>query len=264
MTTDLDYLDHLAAESARFGEVLRDLSADLAVPACPDWTADDLLWHLGEVQWFWGTIVREKVARAQAEEAKPPRPAGRAALLAFFQDASGELHRALAAADPQQEAWTWSTDKTIGFILRRQAHEALIHRVDAEETAGRRTGMDPRLCADGVDEALRVMYGGLPPWGMFTPDADRLVRLRATDTGDTWLVALGRFTGTDSGGTPHDELDIHVEDDALDRPARAEISAGAADLDCWLYHRSLLGEVEFSGDEDVLRDFQAVIAEGVG
>ena len=34
------------------------------------------------------------------------------------------------------EAWTWSTDQTVGFIVRRQAHEALIHRLDAELTAG--------------------------------------------------------------------------------------------------------------------------------
>ena len=74
MKNRLDYLEHLATDSARFGEVLRDLPAETPVPACPDWTADDLLWHLGEVQWFWGTVVRENLTGAQAEEVKPPRP----------------------------------------------------------------------------------------------------------------------------------------------------------------------------------------------
>jgi uncharacterized protein (TIGR03083 family) len=263
MTNHLDYLGHLTTESARFSEALRGLPADAAVPACPDWTADDLLWHLGSVQWFWGTVVREKLTGPQAEEIKPPRPTDRAGLPAFFEAASRELARVLAAGQPQDPAWTWFADQTVGFIQRKQAHEALIHRIDAEETAGLRTGMDPQLSADGVDEALRVMYGALPHWGSFTPEAGRLLRLRATDTGDTWLVALGRFTGTDPGGTSYNELDIQVDDGDPDRPAAASISASAADLDCRLWHRTPLGEVELAGAEDVLRDFQSVIAPGL-
>jgi hypothetical protein len=58
---DLDYLDHLARESARFVAVLRDTAPGARVPSCPDWDADDLLWHLAEVQWNWGTIVREHI-----------------------------------------------------------------------------------------------------------------------------------------------------------------------------------------------------------
>src|SRR5205823_7007051 len=86
-------------------------------------------------------------------------PGDRAGLAAFFDRASRELADVLAATPPDTRAWTWSEDQTVGFIRRRQAHEALIHRVDAELTAGRRTPMDPGLSADGVDEALRVMYG---------------------------------------------------------------------------------------------------------
>jgi hypothetical protein len=48
----------------------------------------------------------------------------------------------LAATAPSTPAWTWSEDHTVGFIRRRQAHEALIHRIDAEQAAGDRTGMD--------------------------------------------------------------------------------------------------------------------------
>ena len=63
-----------------------------------------------------------------------------------------ELARVLEAADPADEAWNWSDDHTVGFILRRQAHEALIHRLDAEQAAGDVTELDPRLAADGVEE----------------------------------------------------------------------------------------------------------------
>ena len=46
------------------------------------------------------------------------------------------------------------------------------------------------------------MYGGAPEWGTYTPDHAKTVRIRSNDTGDSWLVTLGRFTGTDpSDGT---------------------------------------------------------------
>ena len=260
MSADLDYLDHLVRESQRFLDVLSDASPDAPVPTCPDWNADDLLWHLAEVQWFWGTIVREGLTGDEAEERKPARPAERAALEAFFARSSSDLVNVLTATPPGTHAWTWSADQSVGFIRRRQAHEALIHRVDAELTTGQRTGMDPQLSADGVDEALRIMYG-TPPWGSFTPDADTSIRLRSTDTGDSWVVTLGRFTGTDPDtGTTYDEPDLHADDvDAGGDPA-ATVSGTAEDLDCWLWHRPTRAPLERSGDPSVLERLEAIAA----
>src|SRR5215469_6263772 len=143
VTAELDFLDHLARESARFAEAITAAPPGATVPSCPGWNADDLLWHLGEVQWLWGMVVRERVTGDRAETLKPPRPADRAGLAAFYDCASHGLADILAATPPDTPAWTWSEDQTVGFIRRRQAHEALIHRVDAELTAGRRTPMDP-------------------------------------------------------------------------------------------------------------------------
>lgn len=263
MGTDLDYIGHLTRESARFAEAIRDVPPDAPVPSCPDWTADDLLWHLGWVQWWWATIVRDNMTGPQAHELKPERPAGRAALLRFFQRASRDLPQILAATGPDAPAWTWSQDQTVGFIRRRQAYEALIHRIDAELAAGRRTPMDPLLSTDGVDEALRVMYGGLPEWGSFTPDRARTVRLQAVDTASTWLVMLGRFTGTSPDGTAYDEPDIHAAESDPGGQAPAQISGSAADLLCWLCHRPPLAPIEFSGDREVLSSFELAIAPGI-
>lgn len=263
VNSDLDYVTHLARESARFADAVRDAAPDTPVLSCPGWTADDLLWHLGEVQWFWAAIVREDVTGEQAEELKPPRPSGRAGLLAFFERASHDLTEILAATPPESAAWTWSDDKSVAFIRRRQAHEALIHRVDAELAAGSRTPLDPFLSADGVDEALRVIYGGVPDWGTFTPDdAGLAVRLRTTDTGDSWLVMLGRFTGTDSDGSSYDEPDIHAAGNDPGTEAAAEVTGAAADLDCWLWHRPPTGPVRQSGDREVLSRFETTIEPG--
>jgi uncharacterized protein (TIGR03083 family) len=260
---ELDYVAHLTRESARFADAIRAAEPDAPVPSCPGWNADDLLWHLGEVQWFWAAVVREDVTGEQAGELKPPRPPDRAGLLAFFERASHDLAGILAATPPQSAAWTWSDDKSVAFIRRRQAHEALIHRVDAELTAGSRTPLDPVLATDGVDEALRVIYGGVPGWGTFTPQGDGLVRLRAADTGASWLVLLGRFTGTDPGGTSYDEPDIYPAASDPGTVAAAEVTADAADLDCWMWHRPPLGPVERSGDQRALDRFDAAIGPGI-
>jgi hypothetical protein len=108
------------------------------------------------------------------------------------------------------------------------------------------------------------MYGGCPHWGTFTPAPARTVRIRATDTGHSWLVTLGRFTGSDpDSGTSHDEPDIHAAETDPGEHAAAEISGAAADLDCWLWHRQPAGPVERSGDPGVLGDLDATIKPGI-
>ncbi len=260
----LDYLAHLREESARFVAVLRDAPSDGPVPSCPDWLADDLLWHLGEVQWFWGTIVREQVADPEGL-VHPDRPADRDGLLEFFDASSKELQTALADTDPTAHRWTWSEDQTAGFIRRRQAHEALIHRVDAELAADvARAAMDAELAGDGVDEALRVMFGGCPPWGRMDPEHDVTLRVRATDTGRSWLVTLGTFSGTSPDGTVYDgEDDIQVADEDTGAPAAATIEGAAADLDCWLWGRPTVGALSRTGDEAVHERFQGIVSQGV-
>ncbi|MHB8296794.1 MAG: maleylpyruvate isomerase N-terminal domain-containing protein [Acidimicrobiales bacterium] len=182
-------------ESARFAAAVAEATPAASVPTCPEWDADDLLWHLAEVQWFWGTIVREALQEPPPAEMRPERPASRAELVSFYNAVSADLATVLASAAPQGRVWTWSSDHTVGFVRRHQAHEALIHRIDAEVTIGSRTPMEAQLSDDGIDEALRVMYGHAPEWATFSPNDSGVIRPRASDTLSTWLVCLGRLTG---------------------------------------------------------------------
>lgn len=262
---DLDYLAHLARDSARFVEVLRATPPGTRVPTCPDWEADDLLWHLSEVQWFWASVVgRGLTAPADVEALdNGGRPGGRQELLEHFDRASADLQHQLSASSPDTSAWTWSDDHSVAFIRRRQAHEALIHRVDAEITADDRTPMDADLSTDGVDEVLRIMYGGAPSWGHFTPDPPLTLRVRTTDTDRSWLLTLGQFAGTDDDGTEHDERDLRVAATEVGEPAAATVSGAAADLNCWLWHRPPVGQIETTGDQAVLDRFDQTIAPGI-
>jgi uncharacterized protein (TIGR03083 family) len=245
------FLRHLRTESARFLDALRDCDAETQVPSCPDWQADDLLWHLGEVQWFWGAVVEERLQSVDDLEG-PDRPDSRAGLMAFFEEASGRLYDALGSADPAEPVYMWAADKTVGYIGRRQAHEALIHRLDAELTAGDVTPLDTELASDGVDEVLRVMFGGCPPWGTFTRSGPQ-AQVVASDTGLVVPVVLGRFTGTDpSTGTSYDEEELSVDAADPEASPQATIRGTAADLDAWLWHRGDGAALSKEGDPAVV------------
>jgi uncharacterized protein (TIGR03083 family) len=185
----LDLLEDIRRESDRFHAVLSTCDPGARVPACPDWDAADLLWHLTDVQWFWTRVITTRPAAPPEDLEHPQRPESYEELLSGFAAQSAALVEALAEAGPDAEAWHWSAVQTAGTSYRRQAHEALIHRLDAEQTAGQVTPLDPALAADGVREALDVMYGGEHPdfVGAGAPGCFRVVG----ELGDEGAVAEG-------------------------------------------------------------------------
>lgn len=254
-----DYLRHIESESARFRAVLEGCDPAAQVPHCPDWRAADLLWHLVGVQDYWATMVGGRPDAAPDSYSDPQRATTYAELLAQFDETSARMAEVLRGADPADYAWTWHRDdRTVGFVLRRQAHEALIHRLDAEQAAGDVTALDPVLATDGVQETLDVMFGGCPPWGEFA-GLPHHVRVDTTDTGASVWVQIGRFRGTDpDDGVHHDEDDIHVVADPGTEPdAVVEGPAGA--LDAWLWRRGDDSEIRVHGDKAVYDHFRLAV-----
>ena len=94
-------------ESERLVSVLTATDPGQKVPTCPDWTADDLLWHVAEVHEFWTAILAAGATTEDEvmaiEEAKQPRPDGREAVLERRTEVPEEVHRRwaeiLAAGD---------------------------------------------------------------------------------------------------------------------------------------------------------------------
>lgn len=259
----IDVDEVLARSSARFRAVLAGVPDAAPVPSCPDWSAADLLWHLTEVQSFWATIVADGLLLDEQVQAvaAPVRPAGRADALALFDAASGRLRAGLRAARDDEPVWSWSADHTIGWVRRRQAHEALVHRVDAELAAGLPSEIDSAAAEDGVDELLGQFGSEPPAWGAFDPSGI-LVEVRSALTGRSWWVRLGRFRGVDPAGGAHDEPDFQpaAGSGPADGPADAVLEGTAPDLLLWLWGRADGSGVTAVGDPAARAALRAALA----
>jgi len=64
-------------------------------------------------------------------------------LAGWLADGAAGLVAAVRAAGPGTPVWTWSTDRTVGFWLRRMAHDLLLilnRRLPVGGTGGEVTG----------------------------------------------------------------------------------------------------------------------------
>nr|NLI49931.1 maleylpyruvate isomerase family mycothiol-dependent enzyme [Propionibacterium sp.] len=256
-------LDPINAETERFAAALQLTTGVEPVPTCPDWTTDDLLWHLTEVHAFWAAILTRGVLSDDEVEAvtKPVRPTDRRTTFALLADETAALVASLAARGTDEPAWSWfPPDRTVGFTRRMQVHEATMHRVDAELAAGLPSApIAHEVAADGIDHAVRIMWGwwGTNPGFTFHPTAG-VVELLATD-GGRWLVQGGRWRGVGrESGRPYDEAGAVLVTGA--EPV-ASVTGSAEDLYRWLWGRG--AEPVTSGNAEALAALRAAQAQGM-
>ncbi len=219
-------LGSLRRDSAALLVAVRAAGPDAPVPSCPGWTADDLTWHIGEVHEFWGTIVADRLDGPDAY-VQSARPATFDETVTFAESTAAALLDALETTDPAAPVWTWASDKSAGFVLRRMAHETAVHRLDAERTAGRTHVIDAELASDGIDEFLFEFLTWVADGAA---DLAGSVHLHCTDVAGEWLVR-------DDGTVTRE----HAKGDAA-------IRGTASDLLLVLWRRLPLDAVEVIGD----------------
>ena len=267
----IDFTKHIRDESRRFVAALHSeasLVLDRPVPTCPDWTLADLIWHLATVQDFWTYILSAGVTGPDSYD--PPARPKDDQLVSFLSERGDAMVEALDRPD-HESCWSWSPlGGTVGWVRRRQAHEALVHRVDAELTLDHRTAIDQDLAADGIDEIVRVMLdvGELPPWASFRREEHRIV----LDTGTRWwALRLGRFVGIKPDeAKPIDLPALSVEAEGTGT-AETAASAGdtrvagtVADINLWLWGRADGSALTIAGDAAAATRLRATAQDATG
>ena len=152
-----DLLAALARDGAAFGDSCEEAGLVAPAESCAGWSVADLVWHLTAVHQFWRTVVGEKLPDREGY-VRPERVAD-ADLLATYRAGLAATIAVLTEADPDSEVWTWSTDHTVGFVIRRLAHETAVHCWDAQVAAGAPVAVEAHLASDGIDEFLTHFIG---------------------------------------------------------------------------------------------------------
>ena len=105
------------------------------IAGAPGWDLYDLTDHLGQVHRWVVTAIVDGHGRGSS----PRAPREPAALLGWFETGAAQLLAALAAP-PETPAWSFSRQPghdRVGFWLRRQAQENLVHAWDSETAVAR-------------------------------------------------------------------------------------------------------------------------------
>ena len=233
------YLAVLAAEVAAFLPACERAGFSAPVPPCPGWSVSDLVWHLTEVHHFWSWIVEGGHASPEGYE-RPARPTDHGALAALHDSTARHMIDVLAAPDPEVPVWSWSDDRTVGFVLRRMAHETAVHRIDADQASGSPAEMDASLASDGIDEFLEHF---LADGSAAVAAVGGSVHLHCADAAGEWTVR--------PAANGWDLTREHAKGDCA-------LRGRAIDLLMVLWRRSPLSMADVVGDAAVAERFVAV------
>jgi uncharacterized protein (TIGR03083 family) len=255
------FLECLDADYRRMRAIVPGHLAE-PVPTCPEWSVDDLTWHVGLVYLHKATAMRE----GAEPEQWPPDYDDDASALELIDDAYRQLVEQFTARDPAEASGTWyGPDQTVGFWIRRMAQETVIHRIDAE--LGVRQQVTPvadDLAADGIDELLRVFvaYSVSESADHFTealggsPGHTYLITAEATAASPSvsWLISTSPGQFAVAGGPGVEFSDATSPD--------VTISGTPTDVLRWAWNRETQGEpsrVTVGGESGALAEFRRCV-----
>lgn len=232
-----DFLDTFDREHEAFVAACLRAGWAAPVPGCPGWTISDLGYHMYEVQYLWHRVVAE--AREGFEGlTMPARPADEV-MEGVLRGAHHGYSAWMRAFPPDTPIMTWVGRQPLAWLARRMAHEAAVHRADADAACGVAPSLDPQLASDGIDEFLTFFLNAS------NGAVGGSVHLHCTDVEGEWTVR--------EDGEGFAVAREHAKGDCAIRGA-------ASDLLLVLWRRLPLSTVDVVGDADVAARFIAASA----
>ena len=214
------YRAQLARDHARMVELAPPALAQ-QVPSCPGWTGEELIRHTAMVYLHKAETIR---TAAKPAGTWPPAELAQLEPVRALEQCYARLMDQFDTHDPTDPAFTWvKDDQTVGFWIRRLAHETSIHRYDLESALGDAVPIDPDLAVDGIDEVLTVMLVRSKP-----DDGASGSSVTLRSAGLAWTLTINRDVVT-------------LERQVSDR-ADAQISGKPSELLLWLWGRGPLPE----------------------
>jgi uncharacterized protein (TIGR03083 family) len=183
---DLDHLTLLRRELGQFVAALERGPQTAPIAACPDWDLQRLGAHVAFVH-RWATAALLTAASPPPKEI-PQAPADAAALVQWVAEGGAALLDALARVPADAPTWhPFPAPMKAGVWRRRQLHEMVVHRWDAQHAIGDADPIEPAVASDGIDEYFSMMLprriirdGGEVPRSS--------LHVHCTDTAGEWLV----------------------------------------------------------------------------
>jgi uncharacterized protein (TIGR03083 family) len=239
MSSDVSYLDTLQSDAAALAAAARAAGPEARVPACPDWTAEDLVRHTGRVFTSCAAVVRERGPVDFTNLPTMPKGDG---VVEAFEERAAALLEALNGLPADFPIWNWfGIDPPIpGFYHRRMAQEVAVHRWDAQAAAGTTTPIDTALAADGIDELL----GSFLRFNDTNVDLGGTLHVHATDADAEWVI---RADDEKLVATPE-----HAKADAA-------VRGSASDLLLFLWNRVPASALDVAGDVSVAEAWNASV-----
>lgn len=229
-----DHVVELERQGRALASAAERAGPDAVVPPCPGWAVRDLLAHTAGVHEWAASFVRADPDADPDHDLPPAAPDED--LVARYRAAHADLVAALRAAPPDLVTWTFlRAPSPLAFWARRQAHEAAIHRSDAEAAAGSTVTYDSTFAADGIDEVLRGFFAR--PGRRLRSEVPRTLLVAPDDRPERWLSTIG-------------PEGCRTELLTGDAPADCSLRAPASELYLLLWNRPSTRRVE--GDHAVL------------
>jgi len=225
---NLEELLVVAEEAGRSLIASAEKDLDANVPKCPEWNNSELLDHMKMVWWFGASQIAagdQTVRTIPSDEMKDSPLSQLEHLLSTFQ-----------IKDFSSPCWSWTANKTVGFWVRRMAHENTVHNWDAEETSGARSPISNLLALDGIEEKLFLIKESDASF------PNKSIHLHCTDCEGEWMVSA-------SNG----DLEITREHGKGDAAVRGK----AEDILLYLWGRGQ-ENLECFGDEETINNWSSI------